>query len=112
MEEERKENLEKNDINLDEIQSLEEIENFIDISIETEDFEFLDLLLERRQKFLESADPEVLKTIAEADEKRKLILNEKLKELKTTIENLEKGKQMTKMYYGDDEKGTKLNRMG
>ncbi len=112
MDEEKKENTENGEINLDELQSLEEIENLIDTAIEAEDFELIDLLLEKRQKFLEAADTEVLKMIAEADERRKLILSEKLKELKTTIENLEKGKQMTKMYYGEDEKGTKINRMG
>lgn len=88
------------------------LEEFIDKSIEIEDYELLNLLLDKREKVLPKLANQVLKEIYERDIKRQEILQEKFENFKNLIKQLESGKKFAQSYIQNEDKGNLLNSKG
>ncbi|MFN3692164.1 MAG: hypothetical protein ACK4R7_04660 [Fervidobacterium sp.] len=88
------------------------LEEFIDKSIEIEDYELLNLLLDKRERILPKLANEVLKEIYERDIKRQEILREKFENFKNLIKQLESGKKFAQSYIQNEDKGNLLNSKG
>jgi len=88
------------------------IEKEIDESIENEDYEKLNTLLDERAKLLPTLNETELREIYERDQKRMKILEGKLNEFKESALKTETGKKMVQSYLQSDEKGTTIDRHG
>ncbi|WP_448376121.1 flagellar protein FliT [Fervidobacterium sp.] len=88
------------------------IEKEIDESIENEDYEKLNRLLDEREKLLPMLNETELRDIYERDQKRMKILEGKLNEFKENALKTETGKKMVQSYLQSDEKGTTIDRQG
>ncbi|MFN6991682.1 MAG: hypothetical protein ACK4MM_03050 [Fervidobacterium sp.] len=88
------------------------LEEYIDKSIEIEDYELLNRLLDKRERILPKLANEVLEEIYERDVKRQEILREKFENFKHLIKQLESGKKFAQSYIQDEDKGNLLNSKG
>ncbi|QTA38137.1 RNA-binding protein [Thermosipho ferrireducens] len=98
------------------LKELESIEKQIDECIDQEDFQKLNVLLERRFEIIKAGIPEEMaKKIYEKDREREKIISQKLKSLKDNVKNLERGKQALKGYgsvYGLKNEGGRFKGQG
>lgn len=88
------------------------LEEEIDEAIQNEDYEKLNLLLDKRQEVLSLLSEEILREIYERDKKRQEVLSQKLAEFKNITVQIEEGKKMVRSYIQQDDKGQMLNSEG
>lgn len=88
------------------------LEEFIDKAIEIEDYELLDLLLDKRGKVLPTLAEELFKEIIERDKKRQEILQKKFEEFKNILKQVESGKKFVQSYIQQEDKGNLINGKG